>query len=106
MYRKLFVCSAFNTGLFILVFLTIPLTSLANLLGFSSYNLAAVTTQADEPLFGHTNFYSGALMILGLYHLLLFLIIQKRYLAYLYYSLYAISFGVFLYCLQPPSLVP
>jgi hypothetical protein len=72
MCRKFFVCSAFNTGLLILVILTTSFTSLANLADVSSYRSAVANTLAEAPLFWQKAFYSGALLVLGLYHLCCF----------------------------------
>ena len=109
MCRRSSFCSAFNTGILILALVLVFFPSLTSVVACLEYKLpmplsgyipAVSAIPANDPLAWLAALYTGGILILGLYHLLLFLVIRDKYPAYLYYALYTISSGILLYCFQ------
>jgi signal transduction histidine kinase/HPt (histidine-containing phosphotransfer) domain-containing protein len=113
MYKKLRVRSALCTGLLIPLFGFLCFTCQTS--GFLPFT-PSTTTPAGIAIHHFINLpgyllpgagmpgitlwttalYLGGLCILGLYHILLFVIVREKYPAYLYYGLYVLSLGMLL----------
>lgn len=114
MYKKLCGPSALYTGLLIPLFTAVTFTCQASgLLSYAFFSTSVHThiyhfinwfgylptvlaVGAESIALWTTALYTGGLFVLGLYHVLLFLIIRKKYPAYLYYGLYVSSLGMLL----------
>jgi signal transduction histidine kinase/CheY-like chemotaxis protein len=109
MYKRFSFCSAFNTSFLMLALVLIFSPSLTSVAACMEYKLpvqlsgsitAVWDIPATDPLAWLAALYTGGILIMGMYHLLLFLVIRDKYPAYVYYGLYTISSGILLYCFQ------
>jgi signal transduction histidine kinase/CheY-like chemotaxis protein len=116
MYKKLAVRQALSIGLLIPLCILVssacqasglypctPLIShiptpitLPYFIGLLGFLPVISASPLENMAFWTTALYSGGLFVLGLYHVLLFLIIRVKYAAYLYYGLYVLSLGMLL----------